>query len=272
MSATRLLKSADAATFLAPFAEDFARKGKRLGLDVDREVLTSGRNGSGAAVFPGRRCDFAELADERGSTFIDGDLVADGWVENAGGLVFVRGNLITHSLFNSGYLIVAGELRVARLLGDGERYGTFVFGDASVTSAVLARGHHFDVWGECTLGESSDEVKDVDEARAALRTWAQAEGRLPEDWANRRWAPRSPAVVVPPPVARPPERAAVLVELEAWFGRTTYTQREQLGILRAKWLARIGPDEREEATRIIRRAVNSKKLIEERDELLRTLV
>lgn len=295
MSLPRLLKPDAAAAHLAPFAADFARRGKRLGLDVDREVLARGLHGSGAAVFPGRRCDFAELADERGSTFIDGDLVVDGWIENEGGVVFVRGNLIARSLTNSGYLVVAGDLLVDRFFGEGERHGTFVFGDATVTSAVLSHGHRLDAWGECHLGESVDgesegdaavrerlhawgvlgdgaQIEYLAEAREGLRGWAQGAGKLPEDWASRRWVPRPPPVVEAPPPPPPPlPRAAVLVELEQWFGKTQLTQREQLDRLRTKWLDRIGPDERAEAKRLIRRAVNSKKLVDERDELLRAL-
>jgi hypothetical protein len=268
-----LLKPADAAAYLAPFADDFARKGKRIGMDADREVLTHGRSGSGAALFPARRCDFAELADERGSTFIDGDLIVDGWVENDGGLVFVRGNLIANGLYNSGYLVVAGELRVARFLGEGERYGTLVFGDATVTSAVLAHDHHFDVWGECSLAlDDAAKVDDLDAAREELRAWAQSQGKLPEDWARRRWAPKPPPVVEPPPPPPPPApRAAVLDELERWFETTPLKQRAQLAALRSDWLPRIGPDERAEAKRLIKKAVNSKKLVDERDELLRAL-
>ena len=270
MSSPRWLKPADAAAFLAPFAEDFARKGKRLGMGADPKVLAHGRS---AAVFPGTRCDFAELADERGSTFIEGDLVADGWVENAGGIVFVRGNLIAHSLYNSGYLVVAGELRVDRFLGEGEKHGTFVFGDATVTSAVLAHDHRLDVWGECRL-ELGDwaKVDAIDEAREELRTWAQGQGKLPEDWANRRWAPKPPTVAEPPPPPPPPKpRAEVLIELEQWLDTCGLKQRDQLTALRTKWLARIGPDDRDEAKRLIRKAVNSKKLVDERDELLRAL-
>ncbi|HEX7602595.1 MAG TPA: hypothetical protein VF316_13355 [Polyangiaceae bacterium] len=276
MSLPRWLKPADATAYLAPFADDFARKGKRLGMDADREVLTFGRAGSGAAVFPGTRCDFAELADERGTVFVDGDLVCDGWVENAGGVVFVRGNLVAHSLFNSGYLVVAGELRVERFLGAGERYGTLVFGDATVTSAVLSHDHHFDVWGEHALGAPyTEKVDDVDEAREALREWAKGRGRLPEDWASRSEAPKPAPVVEPPPPPPPPPapppapRSADIIELDRWLGVTVRTQREQLAVLRKDWIGRIRPDERAEATRLIRRAINSKKLVDERDELLR---
>lgn len=275
MSPPRWLKPADATAYLAPFADDFARKGKRLGMGADREVLTNGRAGSGAVVFPGTRCDFAELADERGTVFVDGDLICDGWVENAGGVVFVRGNLIAHALFNSSYLVVAGELRVERFLGAGERYGTLVFGDATVTSAVLSHDHHFDVWGECTLGAPyTEKVDDVDEAREALREWAKGQGRLPEDWASRRMGPKAAPVVEappppPPPAPPPPPRSADIIELERWLGVTVRTQREQLAILRANWVGRIAPEERAEAVRLIRRAINSKKLIAERDELLR---
>ena len=135
---TRALSSIQAEEYLAPFKEEFQRKGKRIGMDVDAAVLTYGHGGNGAVVFPGVHCEFAELADARGSTFVDGDLVVDGWVENVDGLVFVRGNLIAHSLYNRGYLVVAGELRVTRFFGEDERYGTYVFGDAAVAQAVFA--------------------------------------------------------------------------------------------------------------------------------------
>jgi hypothetical protein len=281
-------------------------------MDADREVLTHGHGGRGAVLFPGGRCDFAELADTRGSTFIDGDLVVDGWVENDGGLVFVRGNLITHALFNSGYLIVAGELRTNWFLGESERYGTFVFGDALVTSAAFSRNHHFDVWGECTVGEEIADESDggaslrqrlhawgaladaektdyLDDAREGLRTLSKGRGPLPEEWASRRWTPRTapveatpvgeatpvveaaPVEAAPVEAGPPPPRAAVLVELEGWLETCGLPQRQQLAVLRSDWVPRIGPDERAEAKRLIRHAVNSKKLASERDELLRAL-
>lgn len=287
------LVPAQAAKYLAPFADDFARKGSRIGMDADREVLIYG----GAMLFEVARCDFAELADARGATFIDGDLVVDGWVENDGGVVFVRGNLITHSLYNSGYLVVLGDLHVQRLLGHDERYGTLVFGDAKVDTVVLSRNHHFDVWGSATIGEeASSDADQLDDVREDLRQWAKQQGRLPDELANLRFTPRrrpppprpnapaaptrasTPAAADPAPAEAPPPRppsdaprSEVVVELEKWLDETKLSQREQVAALRKDWIGRLGPADRDEAKRLIKRAINSKKLVAERDELLSAL-
>ena len=255
-------------------------------MDADREVLIYG----GAMLFEVARCDFAELADARGATFIDGDLIVDGWVENDGGVVFVRGNLITHSLYNSGYLVVLGDLHVTRMLGHDERYGTLVFGDAKVDTVVLCRNHHFDVWGTATIGEEvSQDADQLDDVREDLRTWAKGQGRLPDELANRRFTPRrrppppraatpvaapeaSPIEAPPPPL--PPvdaPRSEVIVELERWLDETKLSQREQIAALRKDWLGRLGEGDRDEAKRLIKRAINSKKLVAERDEVLLAL-
>jgi hypothetical protein len=290
----RWLDSADAEKYLAPFAPDFAAKGRRIGMDADRAVLTHGRDGKGGALFPGGRFGFVDLADDRGTVFVDGDLVVDAWAENAGGLVFVRGNLIARSLYNSGYLVVAGELRVDRFLGEDERYGTLVFGDAFVRSAVLARNHHFDAWGEASVDELVDGESDGETAlrarlhawgvlaspdaelgdapRLGLREWAAGQGKLPEEWASRRWTPKvpppPPEPAKPPP---PPPRSPIVVELEAWLGASKLTQREQLAALESDWLQRIPEGDREEAKRVIKRAINSKKLIAPLEALLAKL-
>jgi len=274
-SPMRRLSPADAAAYLARFAGEFARRGKRLGMDADPEVLAYGVAGKGAALFPGTRCDFAELADERGCVFVDGDLVVDAWVENVGGLAFVAGSLITHSLYNSGYLVVAGDLYATRLCGEGERYGTFVFGDAEVASAVFSGNHHFDVWGNCRIVEEVADARGVTrEPRDGMRSWAAEQGRLSDELAHRRREPRPSPVteassIEPPPP--PPPRSPVLLELERWIETCGLTQREQLASLRSVWLSRLGPAERAEAGLLIRRAINSKKLSRERDDLLAAL-
>ncbi len=298
----RHLTSKQAAEYLEPFRDDFASKGKRVGLDADPAVLTEGRAGSGAVVFPGGRFDFAELADERGSTFVDGDLVVDGWVENCGGSVFVRGNLIARSIYTSGYLIVAGELRVERLLGADEPYGTRVFGDAFVKSAVFLHNHQFDVWGATEIEQEADDEREgaaavsarlkewseaaiedpatkdfsgeaTEKIREKLREWALAQGKLPPEWADRKWTPKKPreepAAPEPPPAPAP--RSAIVDELEAWLRASKLTQREQIAALRSDWLPRLGETDRAEAKKVIRRAINSKKLTDLRDELLRAL-
>ncbi len=281
----RWLSSVEAETYLTRFRDDFARRGKRMGMDADRGVLTYGHAGSGAGLFPGRRCDFAELADHRGSVFVDGDLIVDAWVENVGGLVFVAGNLITHSLHNSGYLIVAGDLCTTRLFGEDERYGTLVFGDAVVGSAVLSGNHHFDVWGDCRIDEvvcDETDGKDAmrarleawgvgEDVRVGLRTWGAEQGRLSDELANRRWSPKPPLPPVIATLPMTPARSVVLVELERWIETCGLPQRKQAALLRRDWLARIGADERAEAKRLIKRAINSKKLASERDELLAAL-
>jgi hypothetical protein len=272
-SLMRRLSPAEAEVYLARFAGDFARRGKRLGMDADREVLTYGVGGKGAALFPAMRCDFAELADERGSVFVDGDLVVDAWVENVGGLVFVAGNLITHSLYNSGYLVVGGDLYATRLCGEGERYGTLVFGDAEVASAVFSGNHHFDVWGNCRIDEEAAAWGVAPEPRDGMRTWAADQGRLSDERAHPRREPKSPPVVEALSVepTPPPPRSPVVLELERWIETCGLTQREQLASLRSVWLSRLGPAERTEARLLIKRAINSKKLSRERDELLAAL-
>ncbi|RKH53105.1 hypothetical protein D7X55_00305 [Corallococcus sp. AB049A] len=57
-----------------------------------------------------------------------------------------------------------------------------------------------------------------------------------------------------------------------WLATTELSQRQQLEELRAHWLPRLtGAEVRPEALRIIRKALNSKKLVVERDALLRLL-
>ena len=114
-----------------------------------------------------------------------------------------------------------------------------------------------------------EEWNAVGDVSAGLRSWAATQGRLPEEWASRRWAPKPPPVVVVPPPPAPP--SAIVSELTCWLDASKLPQREQLAALRNEWLARIGPDDRAAAQRIIKRAINSKKLLTERDELLRTL-
>lgn len=310
----RRLTPAQAEAFLAPFSDALARKGARIGMDIDRKVLTDGHAGSGAAVFPGGRFDFAELHDDRGSTFVEGDLVLDAWGDNTGGLVFVRGNLIARSLFTNGYLVVAGDLIVDRFFGEGEQYGTFVLGNAQVESACLAHNHHFDVWGSCTLRELVDDEADgraalaqrlhawgvladatnVDymlEAPKKLREWAQKQGKLPREWADRKSAhggrPRAGAPGPKPveaapsassapspaaPAAPAPEaRSEALGGLATFLETTKLTQREQLSALKTDWLPKLAEGDRPEAKRLIKKAINSKKLLEERDALLAEL-
>ena len=151
LSLQRWLSQEEASAYLRPYTA-FKRRGGRLGMDVDPQVLASGFNKSGAGLFTGGRVPSLSLTNNKGSTFIDGDLYVDGWLENPGGLVFVRGNLMAQTLYTAGYLIVLGELRVRQLFGQDEPLGTYVFGDAYVESAVLNHNHHFDVWGKAELG------------------------------------------------------------------------------------------------------------------------
>jgi hypothetical protein len=312
------LNPAQAEAFLAPFADALARKGNRIGMDVDRKVLTDGYAGSGAAVFPGGRFDFADLHDDRGSTFVEGDLILDAWGNNAGGIVFVRGNLVARALFTTGYLVVAGDLVVERFFGADEQYGTYVLGSAQIESACLTQNHHLDVWGTCTIRELVDDEADgraalgqrlhawgvladptnVDymlEAPKKLLDWGKKQGKLPREWADRRSvganrsarasnaAPKSPApdapAAAPEPAAAPqpaaaPEPAArseVLSALATFLDTTKLSQREQLAALKSDWLPKLAESDRAEAKRLVKKAINSKKLVEERDALLADL-
>ncbi|WP_257457888.1 hypothetical protein [Archangium lipolyticum] len=288
----RWLPPDEAAAWLSPYQRFFRSRGARLGMDVDAQVLSSGFSRGGAGLFSGGRFASLALENPRGTTFVDGDLLVDGWLENVGGLVFVRGNLIAQTLFTSGYLVVLGELRVRRLLGDDEPHGTYVFGDAHVQSAVFSHNHHFDVWGRAELGEEihdeshgrtamrerlvawkvlsdKNQEKYLEEARLGLRAQAGTWGPLPEDWAARRYTPKPEAGGARPP---PPPRSALVVELEQWLGSEGATQRQQLEGLRTHWLSRLnGAADREQARHLIRKAINSKKLVAERDALLREL-
>jgi hypothetical protein len=188
--------------------------------------------------------------------------------------------------------VIAGELRVRRLFGEDEPYGTYVLGDAHVESAVFSHDHHFDVWGTAALAEevhdesdgraamrerlvawgvlSRPEQEHLDEVQRGLRAHAGSLGALPEDWAARRYTPKAPAGTRSEP-PRPP-RPEILVELEQWLGATELTQRQQLDALRARWLPRLRDAAvRDEARRLIRKGINSKKLTEARDALLRDL-
>ncbi|WPB75687.1 hypothetical protein KYC5002_42670 [Archangium violaceum] len=293
----RWLSPDQAATYLRPY-EGFRTRGSRMGMDVDPQVLAYGSDRSGAGMFTGGRVPSLALENPRGSTFIDGDLLVDGWLENLGGLVFVRGNLVAQTLYTSGYLVVLGELRVRRLFGEDEPYGTYIFGDAYVESAVFSHNHLFDVWGRAELGSVVHDESDghealrqrlvtwgmspgsrwediQDDVRAGLRTLADRWGPLPEEWASRRYTlkPEETAEaerlqVLRPPILRPP----ILTELEEWLRSTELTQRQQLEELRARWLPRLGDAAvRPEAARLIRKAINSKKLAGERDALLKAL-
>ncbi|WP_164014657.1 hypothetical protein [Pyxidicoccus trucidator] len=288
----RWLPPDEAASYLRPY-DAFRSTGARIGMDVDASVLSHGISNSGAGLFSGGRVASLVLENDRGSTFVDGDLLVDGWLENPGGLVFVRGNLIAQTLFTSGYLIVLGELRVRRLFGEDEPDGTYVFGDAHVESAVFSHNHLFDVWGTTTLGEEvHDEVNGreamrqrlvdwsvlsdpradyyLDEVQRGLRALAEQWGPLPEDLAARRYTPKPTEVLVAEKTAAP--RPDVIIELERWLDEAGLTQRQQLEALRTHWLPRLTDAEaRVEARRLIRKALNSKKLVGERDALLRAL-
>ncbi|WP_338263272.1 hypothetical protein [Corallococcus caeni] len=261
-------------------------------MDVDPQVLASVFNKSGAGLFTGGRVPSLSLTNNKGSTFIDGDLYVDGWLESPGGLVFVRGNLMAQTLYTEGYLVVLGELRVRQLFGQGEPLGTYVFGDASVESAALNHNHHFDVWGKAELG---DVLHDELQGQTTVREWLEAHGMpsapryedflvgvqqglrnlaerrgpLPEDWVARRHTPKPGDIDAG---QLPPPRLGVILELERWLATTELAQRQQLEELRAHWLPRLTDAEvRPEALRIIRKAINSKKLVVERDALLRVL-
>ncbi|QSQ22058.1 hypothetical protein JY651_44135 [Pyxidicoccus parkwayensis] len=252
-------------------------------------------------MFAGGRVGSLALENAKGSTFIDGDLYVDGWLENPGGLVFVRGNLVAQTLFTSGLLVVLGELRVRRLFGEDEPDGTYVFGDMHVESAVFSHNHLIDVWGTAELvaqvhdevhgreavvrrlvewgvltgvdpEENLQDVKySIGKVRRGLRTLGEQCGPLPEDWTARRYTPKpeeTPAAAEHPPPFRP----AVLVELEGWLGSAGLTQRQQLEELRTRWLPRLEDASiRPGAARLIRGAINSKKLAGERDALLKAL-
>ncbi|MCP3140083.1 hypothetical protein [Pyxidicoccus xibeiensis] len=288
----RWLLPDEAAAYLRPY-EAFKGTGARIGMDVDAAVLSYGFSNSGAGLFQGGRVPSLSLENSRGSTFIDGDLLVDGWLENPGGLVFVRGNLIAQTLYTHGYLIVLGELRVRRLLGEDEPHGTYVFGDAHVESAVFSHNHHFDVWGTASLAEEvhdevngrkalrqrlvdwgvlSDPTQDayLDEAQRGLRTLAEQWGPLPEAWAARRYTPKPEALRPAEPPA--PPRPDVVIELERWLKTPGLTQRQQVEELRARWLPRLTEaGARAEARRLIRKGISSKKLAAERDALLLAL-
>ncbi|MFP2926857.1 hypothetical protein ACLESO_16985 [Pyxidicoccus sp. 3LG] len=286
------LTPTEAASYLRPY-DAFRSTGARIGMDVDASVLAHGFSNSGAGLFSGGRFASFVLENDRGSTFVDGDLVVDGWLENPGGLVFVRGNLIAQTLYTSGYLIVLGELRVRRLFGEDEPDGTYVFGDAHVESAVFSHNHHFDVWGTATLAEEvHDEVNGrqslrqrlvdwgvlsdprtedyLDEVRRGLRALAEQWGPLPDDQAARRYMPKPTEVIAAEKTAAP--RPEVILELERWLEEAGLTQRQQLEALRTQWLPRLtDAAARAEARRLIRKALNSKKLSGERDALLLAL-
>jgi hypothetical protein len=288
----RWLPPDEATAWLRTYQAFFRSRGARLGMDVDAQVLSSGYSHGGAGLFSGGRFASLALENPRGATFVDGDLLVDGWLENVDGLVFVRGNLIAQTLFTSGYLVVLGELRVRRLLGEDEPYGTYVFGDAHVQSAVFSHNHQFDVWGTAELGEEVHDESDgrhamrerlvawkvlsdprqekyLEEARLGLRAQAEAWGPLPEDWAARRYTPKPEAEEAR---LQPPPPPALIIELEQWLGAEGLTQRQQLEGLRTHWFPRLNDAAtREHARRLIRKAINSKKLVAERDALLREL-
>ncbi|NTX63366.1 hypothetical protein HUA74_22185 [Myxococcus sp. CA051A] len=287
----RWLSPEEAAEVLRPYAA-FKQRSAGNGMDVDALVLSDGFF-SGAGLFTGGRVSSLRLENTRGSTFIDGDLVVDGWFENPGGLVFVRGNLIAHTVYTSEYLVILGDLRVRRLFGEDEPLGTCVFGDAYVESAIFSHNHQFNVWGTAHLGEEvhdevhgrealqqrlvdwgllSDPRQEVplDVVRHGLRGLAESWGPLSDELASLRYTPKPSDLVAEPPV-RPP-RPDIILELEQWFASTPLPQRQQLEALRTQWLARLSDSTvRAEAERVIRKHLNSKKLITDRDALLRDL-
>ncbi|NTX10582.1 hypothetical protein HUA76_07270 [Myxococcus sp. CA056] len=287
----RWLSPEEAAEVLRPYAA-FKQRSAGNGMDVDALVLSDGFF-SGAGLFTGGRVSSLRLENTRGSTFIDGDLVVDGWLENPGGLVFVRGNLIAHTVYTSEYLVILGDLRVRRLFGEDEPLGTCVFGDAHVESAIFSHNHQFNVWGTAHLGEEvHDEVHGrealrkrlvdwgllsdprqeapLDVVRLGLRGLAESWGPLSDELASLRYTPKPSDLIAEPPV-RPP-RPDIILELEQWFASTPLPQRQQLEALRTQWLARLSDSTvRAEAERVIRKHLNSKKLITDRDALLRDL-
>jgi hypothetical protein len=85
----RWLSPDQASTYLCPY-RGFRTRGSRMGMDVDPQVLAYGSNSSGAGVFTGGRVPSLALENPRGSTFIEGDLLVDGWLENLGGRVLLQ--------------------------------------------------------------------------------------------------------------------------------------------------------------------------------------
>ncbi|MEZ4358866.1 MAG: hypothetical protein R3B48_01710 [Kofleriaceae bacterium] len=274
------LSEAEARAYLEPFARAFYDVD-----EVDPAVLAYGSSGAGALVYDGLRTPSLRVPETNASTFFEGNVWVDGWFENPGQLVFVRGNLVAHSIYTHGYLVVAGELRCERFLGEDEPYGTYVLGDAVIADAVGSHNHQFCVLGRREIrSELHDErhgrgavrqrfvdwgaLRDpsvfhfLEEVRAGLRAWAATCGPLPSDWLTTPYADPAPPPA-PPPKPAPPPVPPTLAELTAWLADAELSQREKLAQLEPRWLPRLLPEERAEAARLIRRAINSKRLAAE---------
>ncbi|MFY1825996.1 hypothetical protein ACN47A_08795 [Myxococcus fulvus] len=59
--------------------------------------------------------------------------------------------------------------------------------------------------------------------------------------------------------------------LDAWLADASCSQREKLTALETEWLPRLGATERDEASKVITRHINSPKLRAARDALLSKL-
>ncbi len=280
MQPRRKLSVEEARDYLRPFARAF----HTIECEVDAEVLAYGSGGAGAALYDGLRVPSLRIPSTREATFFDGNVWVDGWFENPGELVFVRGNLVARSLYTAGYLVVAGELRCERFLGEDEPYGTCILGDAVIEDAVGSHNHQFSVLGQrrlaSLLGDESDGrgtvmrrfvewgvLRDpnsfmfLDEVTTGLRDWAGTRGELPEHWLATPY--RDPDPDLPMTLSSAPSLSPVLAELANWLGDEKVSQRAKLAQLVEDWLPRLRDEDHTSAARLIRRAINSKRLASE---------
>lgn len=255
------------------------------GLDVDPEMIASGYASSGAGLYGPQRGEALTFDESRGGVIVDGSVVCDGLVLNRG-LVFVRGHLTCRGLLNHGYLIVAGDLRCERFIGEDEPGGTHVLG-AFEGAAVTLHVHHLTMGDGSRLDHVDDEAAGREGARARLEAWGflqPQETWLPWDALGerfRQWASAQPVppewmthAFVPRPPPKPPQRkepSTMIRELEAWLADASRSQREKLTALEAEWLPRVSASESAEASKVITRHINSPKLRAARDALLSKL-
>ncbi|GEN10384.1 hypothetical protein MFU01_54210 [Myxococcus fulvus] len=255
------------------------------GLDVDPEMIASGYGSSGAGLYTPQRGETLTFDESRGGVIVEGSVICDGLVLNRG-LVFIRGHLTCRALLNQGYLIVAGDLRCERFIGENETGGTHVLGSAE-GAAVTLHVHHLTTGQDRLLDRVDDEAAGREGARARLESWGLLQPQEPwlpwdalterfSQWAGARpvspeWTTRD---FVPRPPPKPPQRresSALVQELDAWLADASRSQREKLTALETEWLPRLGPSERAEASTVITRHINSPKLRAARDALLSKL-